>query len=67
MRKYIRAIMRAEAEKKGFKPSKAVHEMWTRFQVKKIGQNGSVIRKVHQARGTHPKRQWKQRYGLYGL
>lgn len=61
MRKYIRAIMRASAEKHGYKPSKAVHAMWTRYQISKHGKNGPRIRAANQAKGTHKLKNWRSR------
>lgn len=58
MRKYIRARMRAIAEKQGYKPSKAVHAMWTKYQVQK---SGHIIRAINTAKGTHKKKNWHSR------
>lgn len=58
MRKHIRHMMRIAAEKKGEKPSRAVHQSWEARQVRKHGWNG---RAVNVAKGTAPKRKWCQR------
>lgn len=58
IRKYRRGILRARAEKLGAKPSKFVATQFHRIQVEKFGQIGRVI---NQAKGTHPRRNWRQR------
>ncbi len=58
MRKYIRKILRAEAKRKGFRPSKWVHLEWQRLQVKKCG---AKRREINQAKGTQPKSKWRNR------
>ena len=59
MRKHIRYIMRVQAEKNGFKPSKAVHQLWYRYQEKKFNHQQHL---AHIARGTRPKSKWKAAY-----
>ena len=59
MRKYMRQIMRHQAEKEGFKPSKTVHQLWYHYQEKKFNHQQHL---AHIARGTKPKRNWKARY-----
>lgn len=63
MRKYIRAMLRGEAEKFGAKPSKWVNREFNRLQIKKYGVEK---REINKAKGTHPKSRWKARieFGL---
>lgn len=58
MRKYIRYRLRNAAEKAGVKPSKHVAYGWDEIQISKFGWKR---RRVHQAKGTAPKRKWRQR------
>lgn len=58
MRKHRRDILRARAKKLGAKPSKFVSTQFHRIQVEKFGQIG---RAINQAKGTHPRRNWRQR------
>jgi len=51
--------MRVQAEKNGFKPSKAVHQLWYRYQEKKFNHQQHL---AHIARGTRPKSKWKAAY-----
>lgn len=55
-RKYIRAMLRGEAEKIGAKPSKYVNREFDRIQIKKYG---IEKREINKARGTAPKRRWR--------
>ena len=58
MRKYIRAMIRGEAEKIGAKPSKWVNREFDRRQVK---QYGVETREINKAKGTHPRSRWRLR------
>lgn len=58
MRKYKRSIMRAAGENKGYKPSRFVAMAWNEYQVNKVGRKR---RKINVAKGTHPKRSWRNR------
>ena len=58
MRKRIRSILRAEAERHHVKPSKFVANAWHRYQVNRVGWTG---RRINQAKGTAPKRLWASR------
>ena len=62
MRKYRRRALRLYAMRTGAKASKFVHTMWERYQVKKYGATTVAI---NRARGTHKKRTWKERIGLF--
>lgn len=50
--------MRAEAERKGIKPSRYVNFMWNKYQ---IGKHNGNVRRRNQARGTAPRARWKNR------
>lgn len=58
MRKIIRSIIRNEGERKNVKPSKWVNRKFNRLQGKKCGEKRRLI---NQAKGTHKRREWKQR------
>ncbi len=58
MRKILRDIIRSNAERGGYKPSKAVKSEWDKFQIKRIG---ATARKINQAKATHKKRTWTSR------
>lgn len=62
-RKIIRNGMRRAAERGGFRPSKAIREMFNQFQIDKLGggEKGVKGRSINQAKGTHPKRTWRMR------
>ena len=55
MRKYIRNMLRAEAERMGVKPSRYVSKEWDRRQVDKYGE---PRRRINQAKGTHKRKTW---------
>ena len=59
MRKHIREIMRREAERNHYKPSKAVNNLWSKLQDKRYGRNKHL---AFQARGTRPKHKWPMAY-----
>lgn len=59
MRKYIRAMLRGQAEKMGAKSSKFVNYEFDRRQIKKYG---IEQREINKAKGTHPKSRWKARF-----
>lgn len=58
MRKLIRSMLRAEAERLGVKPSRYVSREFDKYQVKKYG---ATRRRINQARGTHKRNTWKNR------
>ena len=62
MRKHIRAIIRAEGERKHLKPSRWVKACWEHLQHKRCGVNG---RKLNQVKGTHKKYLWRTRIALF--
>ena len=64
MRKHIRAMMRAEAERRGYKASRYVREAWDQREIRK---RGRAIRLINKAKGTAPKRLWKQRIAALDL
>lgn len=59
MRKHIRNLMRVQAEKENYKPSRAIAQLWNNLQIKRYG-----IKKrcANKARGTLPKHKWKSSY-----
>lgn len=59
MRKYLRNVIRAQAEKEGVKPSKAVKNIWYKVQIKKYKKPNTIM--IHKAKGTHTKNKWPQR------
>lgn len=59
MRKHIRNLMRVQAEKQSYTPSKAVNQLWNNLQIKRYGLQKRL---ANQARGTLPKRKWKNAY-----
>lgn len=63
MRKYIREMIRRQAEKRGFKPSKTVHALWVRYQNEK---RGEFVRMANAAKGTHKKKLWPSRIAMAG-
>lgn len=58
MRKLIRSMFRAEAERKKEKTSQVVHKTWELYQAKKFGAKTRVI---NEAKGTHKKSTWPAR------
>lgn len=58
MRKYIRAIMRAEGKRQHLKPSRYVKAAFEQLQQKKYGVKA---RKANQAKGTHKRYLWGSR------
>lgn len=58
MRKYQRAILRAQAEKKRCKSSKYIHDEWIKYQLS--FRNPKTVA-MNKARATHKKRNWKER------
>lgn len=58
MRKYIRYHLRVVAQKAHAKPSKYVNMGWDHIQNNKVGDR---VRSINKAKGTHPKRTWRQR------
>ena len=63
MRKYIRAIIRADGERRRLKPSRYVKSTFEQLQQKKYGVNE---RRKNQARGTHKKYLWASRTANIG-
>lgn len=59
VRSVRRNIVRTVGERKGTKPSKYLHEMWEKLQIKKWGVRGRIAHLIH---GSKPKRVWSQRY-----
>ena len=60
-RKYIRAMLRGEAERKGIKPSKWVNRQFDRLQIKR---HGLEKREINKATGTAPRSRWKSRIAI---
>ena len=58
MRKYIRKMLRAKAERMGVKASRYVAREFDRRQVK---QYGETRRRIAQAIGTHKRKTWRSR------
>lgn len=58
MRKLIRNMFRAEAERMGVKASKYVAREFDRRQVEKYGE---TRRRISQAIGTHKRKTWRSR------
>lgn len=58
IRQYQRAILRARAEKKKAKPSRYVHDQWTKHQ---LSFRTSEVVALNKARSTHKKKNWKER------
>jgi hypothetical protein len=58
MRKYIRHMMRLEAERTGKKPSEFVNAAWNTRQIARVGWRR---RRANVAKGTAPKRKWAAR------
>ena len=63
MRKYIRAIIRADGERRRLKPSRFVKSTFEQIQQKKYGVDE---RRKNQARGTHKKYLWDSRTASIG-
>ena len=53
-----RNMLRVEAERVGVKPSRYVAHEFDRQQKEKYGRTRRII---NQAKGTHPRRVWRQR------
>lgn len=58
MRKYIRNIIRRQAEDQGFKPSKCVRATFDSLQRKKYGAKRRVANIL---KGTHKRKLWRNR------
>lgn len=58
IRTWQRRQIRMKAAKSGVKQSRAVHAVWDRYQVAKVGPRSRMI---HKAIGTAPKRKWRAR------
>lgn len=58
MRKYIRYMMRHEAERTGKRASEFVHAAWENRQIARVGW---TRRMMNVAKGTAPKRKWAAR------
>lgn len=61
MRKYIRNMIRSQAENKGAKASRYVRSTFNRLQIKKYGSDNRII---NQAKGTHKRSTWRIRISL---
>lgn len=57
-RKYVRGMLRREAERKKIKPSKWVNHEFDRLQIKKYG---IEQREINKEKGTNKKSTWRQR------
>lgn len=57
-RKHMRYRLRIAAEKAHVKPSKHVNYGWDNIQQKEVGW---TVRQVNKAKGSKPKRKWKNR------
>lgn len=57
-RKVIRNRFRREAELRGVNASRYVARMFDRYQIKKYG---DTVRTINQAKGTKPRRVWRER------
>lgn len=62
-RKHLREMMRIQAEKRDYKPSKAVHNLWAQYQNEK---RGEFVRRANVAKGTHKKKLWPSRIASIG-
>lgn len=58
MRKYIRNMLRVRAARMSCKPSKHVAEEYDRYAVARYG---AARRRINQAKGTHKRKNWKNR------
>ena len=58
MRKYIRKLLRSNAEKIGVKASRYVRSEFGRLQIKKYGRDKACI---NQLKGTHKRKLWRSR------
>lgn len=58
MRKYIRNVLRSQAERENVKPSKYVSDEFHKIQAKKYGY---ATRIKNQIKGTHKRSTWKAR------
>lgn len=63
MRKYIRAIIRAEGETQHLKASRYVKSVFENLQQKRYGVDN---RRKNQAKGTHKKYLWRSRTANIG-
>lgn len=64
-RKVIRNGYRSEAEFRGVNASRFVAQMFDRRQIKKYG---ATVRIINQAKGTKPRRVWRERIlGALGI
>ena len=61
MRKYIRKLLRSQAENMGAKASRYVRSEFDRFQIEKYGRDK---RRINQAKGTHKRSTWRMRISL---
>ena len=57
-RKIERNKLRREAELRGVNASRFVARMFDRYQIKKYG---DTVRTINQAKGTKPRRVWRER------
>ena len=58
MRKYIRNMLRSQAERENVKPSKYVSDEFNKIQGRKYGYERRV---KNQIKGTHKRSTWKAR------
>lgn len=61
MRKYIRGLLRAKAERESMNGSRYVKSEFDKIQRKKYGRIGRLI---NQAKGTHKRNTWKNRVNI---
>ena len=61
MRKYVRKMLKYDAEKNGVKASMYINNEFEEMQNKKYGETRTMINKVI---GTHPRHLWKHRIGF---
>lgn len=57
-RKYIRNMLRGDAERMETKSSRYVNREFDRYQIKRYG---ATARKINRAKGTHSRKTWKTR------
>ena len=58
MRKYVRHLLRRQAERIGVKPSRFVRSEFDRLQIKKQGRDKA---RINQLKGTHKRKLWRSR------
>lgn len=61
MRKYVRSILRAQADRKKEKPSDFIKHVFNKLQISKYGK---IVREHNMLKGTHRKKNWEFRYQM---